>query len=330
MDMRTWPIFMGTLFWLLLPAARLAALNEEGLAELVEKSECINITMAYPDFGMPKLDAHVSAWAESYFREMVEDYKQYCLEDPELREKSADWTLSVKAKEIKSTPGTVSMYFRVYGYVGGAYPNQGTETLILDMEGQRLGYEDLFDTTEGLWAFLADRAGADLRRQAKQAGGNPEAAPLTLPPKLESFKYFLVTPGGLTLIFPADPASADADEAAVEQRSDVSLKALARFNPKPGLWDAPQAVTPPFDCAQPANRAEAEICVNPILALYDAEIAREYARVLEVVDKEALQKEQNLWRQMMQSRCDSDPVSLCLFEYYRLRLDKLRGIKAAL
>jgi len=323
--MRTWLIFMGTLFGLLAFAASLTAFNQEGLDELTEKNECADLSLAYPNFGIPKLDFGMSSWAESYFRAAVEDYKQYCLEDPELRAKSADWTLAVTAREIKSTPGTVSIYFYLYGYAGGVHPNQGAETLTLDMEGKQLGYDDLFGTTEGLWDFLSARANADLRRQAKQAGVFPAPEPLTVAPKPESFKRFLVTPEGLTLIFPGDQ-----DESDGEKRCHVPLNSLAGFQPKPGLWSGPGVAKPAFDCAKPANKVETEICANPILALYDEEIAKEFALVLEVVDKEALQNEQSLWWQRMPSQCDSDPVSLCILEHYRMRLAKLIGIKASL
>jgi len=325
--MRTWLISLGAIFGLLAAAAFAAAVDEEGMAELTEKNECADITLAYPVFGIPEIDNGVSAWAESFFRETVEDYQQYCLEDPDFREKSAGWNLSVTAKEIKSTPGTVSMYFFLYGYSGAVPPNQGAETLVLDMDGKRLGFDDLFGNTEGLWDFLSGRVKADRLRRAKQNGELPAPDSLTVAPKPESFRHFLVTPKGLTLIFAEVQAEADS---VGEQRIDVSLNALAGFNPKPGLWADPTAAQPAFDCAQQANRVEAEICANPILARCDEVMAKEYELVQEVVDKEALKKEQDLWRQMMQSQCDSDSASLCILEHYTKRLAKLRGIKAAL
>jgi len=325
--MRTWLISLGAVLGLLLAAAEASAVNEEGLAELTEKNECADITLAYPVFGIQEIDNGVSSWAESYFRETVEDYQQYCLEDPDFREKSAAWNLSVTARELKSTPGTVSIYFSLYGYSGAVPPNQGAETLVLDMEGKRLGFDDLFGNTEGLWDFLSERVKADMRRRAKQNGGLPGPDSLTVAPKPESFKHFLVTPKGLTLIFTDVQA---ADDSVGELRIDVSLNALAGFNPQPGLWADPTAAQPAFDCAKQANRVEAEICANPILARCDEVMAKEYELVQEVVDKEALKKEQDLWRERMQSQCDSDSASLCILEHYTLRLAKLRGIKAAL
>jgi uncharacterized protein YecT (DUF1311 family) len=246
----------------------------------------------------------------------------------------------------------VSIEFGLYYDLGGAhpshkvYPSHGVYTLILDAEGKVLDYRDLFLKMEGLWKFLSEYARGALRPAlVKNKCWEPSQIESGLASKAESFKYFAVTPKGLTLIFPECQL---ASYACGEHRCDVPLAALTRFLPKPGVWDSasgaavkteaapPSGITQAspvsskrfptsFDCAKASNPVENAVCADPYLAEFDVSVASDYKKALNMVaDKAALRAEQRQWLERMHRQCNDTPVVQCIQYHYRTRLSQLR------
>ena len=215
--------------------ANLSAVSKkEGycLAKLIDANDCFEAQLDYPVFWHAALDQNVRAWAKRFFAQEVTDLERGCAEitvNPERRWKFA------ATPQVFSAHGAISIKFDIYYDTGGAHPNHAVRTLTLDTEGKALGYEDLFLKTEGLWKFLSKYAKAALHPTLKEYWHNdPSLVQHGLAPKAKTFQYFVVTPYGLTLIFPRYQV---APHVAGEQHCDVPLKALERFSPKPGIWD---------------------------------------------------------------------------------------------
>lgn len=314
------------------------------LAKLTDSNDCFEAQLEYPVFGRTALDQGIRAWAERFFAQEVANLKRSCAEMETKPERQ--WGFAA-GPQVLSTQGTVSIGFGTYYDTGGAHPNHGVHTLILDAEGKELDYGDLFLKTDGLWKFLSEYARTALRPELKEYWRNdPSLIQQGLAPKADSFKYFVVTPQGLTLIFPEYQV---APYVAGGQHCDVPLKALAKFSPKPGIWDtatgmpvrhqasppsekskgAPtssRSFSPSFDCTKASNTVERAICADPILSQLDVSMAGDYKKALSVVaNKQALRAEQRQWLQQMHTQCAATADFKCIQQHYNKRLTQLRS-----
>ena len=222
-------------------AEDLSAISRKGnfhLAKLAKANACFKAEMEYPIFGRPALDQSVRAFAKRFFAQEVADLKDGCAQlkadtkagietEPKLQ-----WYHVVRP-QIVSTRRTVSIKFDIDAYTGGAHPNHRVRTLILNTNGKELNYDDLFANTEGLWTFLSEYARTALRPKMWEDWDKSSWVTDGLAPNAESFQYFLVTPKGLTLIFPDYQV---APYVLGQQHCGIPLAALAKFAPKPGIW----------------------------------------------------------------------------------------------
>jgi uncharacterized protein YecT (DUF1311 family) len=334
--------------------ADLSAMSREGsfrLEKLTEADDCFEAQLEYPVFGQGDLDQGVRLWAEGFFKQEAAAFKRFCAE---MDSKPEQRLAFAAGPQVLSTQGSVSIALGTFSDTGGAHPSHGVETLILDAGGKKLAYGDLFLKTEGLWKFLSASARAGLVPTLKKNEcWNASMLEEGLTPKAESFKYFVLTPQGLTLIFPEYQV---APYVCGEQRHEVPLQALARFSPRPGIWGplsdsaaaaqtAPPAKTPEaaggppaprsgragqgrsfspsFDCARASNAVEQAICADPVLAELDVSVAAGYKKALRAAsDKKALRAEQRQWLKQTHSQC-SDAAFQCIQERYRERLSQL-------
>jgi len=216
-------------------AGGLEAVSREGhfrLATLTGENGSFTARLQYPVFGRPALDQGIRTWVERFFSQETAELKRAHAKD-EKPKRHGDYAITPRM--IVSSWGTVSIAFGLsYMDRGAAHPSHDIRTVTFDARGKELGYEDLFRAPEGLWFFFSDHARSSLRaRLAAQWESSPELYTEGLAPKPESFKRFVVTPGGLTLLFPRYQVAAYGEG---EQRCDVPLNALAGFSPKPGIW----------------------------------------------------------------------------------------------
>ena len=217
------------------PADGFSKENAYPLVKLADTTDCYEASLEYPVFGQPALDQSVRGWAERLFAQETAELRNACAED-ERNPDSPKWEFGA-SPQVFSSNKTVSIEFSVYTYTGGAHPNHETLTLILNEEGKTLGYADLFGKTEGLWKFFSEYAFSALRPEMKKNDcWNPSTVREGLVPNADSFQHVVVTPQGLTLIFPPYQV---APYACGEQRCQVPLAALAKFSPRPGIWGAP-------------------------------------------------------------------------------------------
>ena len=314
------------------------------LTKLTDANDCFEADLEYPVFGRTALDQGVHVWAEHFFAQESANLKRHCAEmgaKPERR-----WEFAA-GPQVFSTPGTVSIEFGIYYDTGGAHPGHGVRTLILDAEGKELAYGDLFLKTEGLWKFLSEYAYTVLGPVLKKnACWDPSWVKRGLAPNAESFKYVVVTPKGLTLIFPEYQL---ASYVCGGHSCDVPLKALTKFSPKPGVWDSATGLptmhqafspsektqaphkparrfSPSFDCAKATNSVEHAICANPVLAELDVTVAADYKKVLSAVaKKEILRAEQRQWLHQMHTQCAAAADFQCIQQHYNKRLTQLRA-----
>jgi hypothetical protein len=202
------------------------------LANLTENKDCYAASWEYPVFGQPARDQTVRDWAEHSFNEKIKELKKDCLQDHKPGEPKR--MLDAKTDKIVTTPGTTSVKFVISEFTGGAHASHEVYTMVLDKNGRELAYGDLFAQTDGLWQFLAGHCYAALCLQFKNASeADREWIRNGLAPNFDSFKYFLVTPEGLTLIFPPYQV---ASYAAGEHICNIPWQDLTKFLPKPEIW----------------------------------------------------------------------------------------------
>jgi hypothetical protein len=202
------------------------------LAKLTENKDCYEASWEYPVFGQPARDQTVRGWAERSFNEKIKELKKDCLQDHKPGEPK--WTLDAKTEQVVAAPGTLSIKFVIREFTGGAHASYELRAMVLDKNGRELVYGDLFGQTDGLWQFLAEHCYAALYPQLKETWKtDPDWAKNGLAPHFDSFKHFLVTPEGLTLIFPPYQV---ASYAAGEQSCDIPWQDLTKFAPKAGIW----------------------------------------------------------------------------------------------
>lgn len=217
------------------PADGFSKENAYPLVKLTDTTDCYEASLEYPVFGQAALDQSVRGWAEQFFAQETADLRSACAEggrNPDSRK----WEFGA-SPQVTAFNKVTSIEFSIYYDTGGAHPNHEARTLILNEEGKILGYADLFGKPEGLWKFFSEYAFSALRPEMKKNDcWNPSTVREGLAPKADSFKHVVVTPQGLTLIFPPYQVAA---YACGEQRCHVPLAALAKFSPRPGIWDSP-------------------------------------------------------------------------------------------
>ena len=234
------------------PAGGFSKENSYPLKKLTENNDCYEASLEYPVLGQPARDQSIRDWAEAFFMQETGELKELCAEI-ERKPDSLKWEFAV-TPQVTASNTVVSIEFSVYTYTGGAHPNHDVRTLTLNEEGKPLDYGDLFGKTEGLWKFLSEYAFSALRPEMKKTDcWDADTVRGGLAPNADTFQHFVVTPQGLTLIFPAYQV---APYACGEQRCQVPVKALAKLAPKPGIWGPPapaaRSETPPAPTAPAA------------------------------------------------------------------------------
>lgn len=247
------------------PADGFSKENSYPLKKLAENNDCYEASLEYPVFGQPALDQSVRGWAEQFFAQEMGELREFCAED-ERNPDSPKWEFAV-TPQVTASNNVVSIEFAIHTYTGGAHPNQEVRTLTLNEEGKTLDYGDLFEKTEGLWKVLSEYAFSALRPEMKKNDcWDPDTVRGGLAPNPDSFKHFVVTPQGLTLIFPPYHVG---PYACGEQRCQVPVKALAKLAPRPGIWGPPapaaRSETPPAP-APSAKQAQLDADLRERLA----------------------------------------------------------------
>ena len=234
------------------PAEGLSKENNYPLKKLTKNTDCYEASLEYPVFGQPALDQNIRDWAERYFAQETGELQKGCAED-ERNPDNRKWEFAVSPR-VTASNNVVSVEFAIYSDTGGAHPNHDVRTLTLNEEGKILGYGDLFEKTGGLWKFLSEYAFSALRPEMKKNDClDPATVRGGLAPNADSFKHFVVTPQGLTLIFPPYQV---APYACGEQRCQIPVTALGKLAPKPGIWGAPAPAARSETPTAPAESAK--------------------------------------------------------------------------
>ena len=209
-------------------------------------NECYkNIYFEYPVLGEPSIDKNIKDWSENLFQLVIKETSEQCLKCREECTKGSDdccdkyqdygnWTFDTELDEVVKTKGTVSLKFIMREYAGGAHSSHDLATRIISNDGKTMNRTDTFTRTEGLREFFSDYCYRSMYPILKDTWDETPSWPQEgLAPNEKSFKYALITPQGLTLIFPPYQVASFAQG---EQRCDIPLKELAKFGPKPGIW----------------------------------------------------------------------------------------------
>ena len=213
-------------------AEDLSALADQGAYTLVEKAtggRC-PVKISYPVFGRPALDRGVSHWVNRYFEQNARGCADAAKDMPGQERL---WNEIGSGRVASATRGTVSIHFAFMADGGGAHPIHPEYTLVLNAEGRALDHTDLFANPGGLWAALSKHCFTDLQRQmTPQDCFDAEEVRRGLSPTADSFSLFLVTPQGLTMIFPEYQVAAFV---CGSYQCEVPARVLMPFAPKPGI-----------------------------------------------------------------------------------------------
>ncbi len=217
---------------------------------IIKKSDDYIVSAAYPITGNKVLDAEVEIWVNTQIRTFV-----YGVESIASPDRKVFYRLNVEYELVEVSPECLSLVFHTNTYTGSSpwdAPNQGVATFVYNLpDGRKLGYEDIFSSSAGLLEFLSNYCQEELLM--KLGPEQQERIKKGASPKMLNFQYFIVTPSGMNIYFPAyQVAVPDLGE----QKVEIPLKKLRPFGPEVRLWGS-QAST-----AFPLNRAAGAVPPN--------------------------------------------------------------------
>lgn len=208
-----------------------ASVSGFGVKRVSEQNDCYDLQMDYPVLGHSVIDGQVKKLVSEEYDATVSAIKDLCQrQKPEKPFKFwADY-------EVHSTAGTVSVVFKSWLYAdgGGQYLDKIRTLNCLWDGGATLGYADLFGATGGLFDAISDHVHQALAPALKDAWEHSPEYAAALKPSEDCFERFAITKEGLMLYFPTRQV---APFYAGPQRAGVPVRQLARFSPRPDIWE---------------------------------------------------------------------------------------------
>lgn len=201
------------------------------------------VSLNYPAFRVPVVDADIRQWAESVTRSYEDEVRASISPDGEKPGSYGVWDLTGMYSLERPSPTVVSIIFNVYSYTGGAHGNLIITCRNYDLAtGRRLDFADLFKDPEKALELMSAWSRETLTRHLGEESDEEMIREGTAP-DLRNFGELALTPGGVNIQFQpyqVGPWSAG------PQQVEMSLEALAAAGPKATIWpDAGKAATKP-------------------------------------------------------------------------------------
>ena len=228
-------------------------------AEIVRKTDNMDVAVRYPAIGQAVIDADLAHWAAS----LVQDFEQNFAQ-PEMRVKEAPpFSLNVLYAVERPSERALSAVFEVSSYTGGVHGNLDILVRSYDMQsGRLLTLEHLFEDAESALQIMSTYCAAVLRatlgsaavEDMLKAGTSPDA---------DNFAAVVLRPEGIRVYFqPYQVAPWSAGPQAVE----IPLEVLAEARPVVQWWgkktEAEPQTQPTF---QPVPHAVPQPAQQPLL-----------------------------------------------------------------
>lgn len=210
------------------------------------------VSLNYPAFRMPAVDADIRAWAEGVTRSYEEEVRASIAPDGEKPGSYGVWDLTGMYSLERPSPTVVSIIFNVYSYTGGAHGNLVITCRNYDLAtGRRLDFADLFKDPEKALELMSAWSRKALTKSLGEESDEEMIREGTAP-DMRNFGDLALTPAGINIQFQpyqVGPWSAG------PQQVEMSLEALAPAGPEAAIWpDAARAAKKP-EGARPAPEA---------------------------------------------------------------------------
>lgn len=191
---------------------------------------CFESDFKFPYTGYANVDRQVKdEWMDKYYKDTVKEFRQVCRDGGGGRQ-----FLGMDYESFAPSDKALSFLFMPWVDTGGAHPMHDAGTMSFSLpQGKRLGYQDIFEDTGALYQFLSSYVSKLLEPKYGDIWQNLPDFAEGVGPSRENFKNFVLTPDGITLIFPPYQI-APYSEGMI--RCDVPLSELERFRPRMGVW----------------------------------------------------------------------------------------------
>jgi uncharacterized protein YecT (DUF1311 family) len=292
------------------PAVALEATEKK----IDDKSAVHELTLAYPQFGVPAIDAEL----ESFAREKADEFKAYLAE---RGEQDQPYSAQLEYTIARNDDQVLAILFSYSHYLGGAHPNMNQYGYNYVMPaGSRVYLPELF-TKEG-FKRVSELAIADLKPRLTGPDGMSDVSQIELGagPYADNFEAFVLGKDELAIYFDAYQVAA---YAAGPQEVHIPLAKLDGM-----MRPDPLAAMASFDCAKAKSVTEKAICADAEVARLDRRVADAYAWRLawaQEDEKAGIKTTQRQWLTARDAACSAaDNLSGCLIEQYSTRLKVLR------
>ena len=240
-----WGLALACLPALKIPNAAAAAF-EAGPATGEKRRETrggLNLTLAYPEFGIPAVDEAITAWTVAWAEKTLSRIG----DDFDLAEEEWGWDVSLDYRLTRPSPQAASVIFDIFLYSrGAAHPINLTETLNLSLPaGERLDWDRLFaKPDEALSIFAKLSPGLveeEIRQRMPDFKLDPDAWLEGFDPSRENYAALALEPGGVRVCFQnyqIGPYVIGRPEVL------IPLSALLPAGPNPGIWPAAASSAP--------------------------------------------------------------------------------------
>lgn len=198
-----------------------------GSWSIYHRDSLCSVTIYYPQLNNLIVDSELNFWANKRLRSFLSGISLLSDPAPARFILQIDYTLSQPSNRF------VSIIFRISSDTGGSYQDEGLATFTYDLSrGRLLGYEDIFDSADGLLNFLSSYCYDELVSRL----GTAEEALIRrgTAPNIMNYDFFALTPYGLRVFFPPYQV---ASLSRGEQQVNIPLELLAPYQPKAEVWD---------------------------------------------------------------------------------------------
>jgi hypothetical protein len=185
------------------------------------------LSVEYPSFGAPDVDASIALWARRQVDTFIRGLEAIPAGDP------SHFALTIAYQYLQPSVHSTTVLFFIDTDTGGPLPDRGMATFTYDMRtGNILEFDDIFADSKSLLPFLSTFSQRALSRLpwAREHMGRIQAG--TSPDAL-NFTFFAVTSQGLSLYFPPGQAGPISEGTLAVA---VPLEILRPFQPSPLLW----------------------------------------------------------------------------------------------
>lgn len=161
------------------PVVTTSVVNEPLDKQIKEAAELYDISIHYPEFGIPAVDAEIMRYVSNAQTEFKKSFNPV---DDVLRDAFSDSKGALTISfEIRKSKGITTAVFHGSEYTGGAHPNPFIFTVHISNDGKLIGLNDIFSVSAPTYLeILSKRAMAQFKKDygdgffEEGATSNPE------------------------------------------------------------------------------------------------------------------------------------------------------------